>query len=193
MLSENKLFSFSTRIEGMQNALRGLKPIDLRISYSFSFVQQGPMENIPNYINRKHGVEKIEYMHASLSEILSKYGILLSRTSNGSCSSVGWLQFSFSRYTQKSHGKKDKKEMEMQKEKFIAGANKIDIKQLKRQKFLIKLLLLQVMVLTNPMLQLTRLLLINVLGKAYYPHEFFASLMTYDQIMLKNSQFLSVN
>ena len=30
------------------------------------------MENIPNYINRKHGIEKIEYMHERLSEILSE-------------------------------------------------------------------------------------------------------------------------
>ena len=36
------------------------------------------MENIPSYINRKHGKEKIVYMHPTLETILEEtYGIFI--------------------------------------------------------------------------------------------------------------------
>ena len=36
------------------------------------------MENIPSYINRKHGKEKITYMHSSLEDVLEEtYGIFI--------------------------------------------------------------------------------------------------------------------
>jgi len=36
------------------------------------------MENIPTYINRKHGKEEIAYMHPDLEEILDEtYGIFI--------------------------------------------------------------------------------------------------------------------
>ena len=38
----------------------------------------GPMDNIPSYISRKHGIEKVDYLHESLEECLSEtYGLSL--------------------------------------------------------------------------------------------------------------------
>ena len=74
MLSEGQTIGvFQLESRGMQNALRGLKPDRFEdIIAVVALYRPGPMENIPNYINRKHGIEKIEYMHERLSEIYLK-------------------------------------------------------------------------------------------------------------------------
>ena len=80
MLSEGQTIGvFQLESKGMQSALRGLKPDRFEdIIAVVALYRPGPMENIPNYINRKHGIEKIEYMHERLSNILSEtYGIFI--------------------------------------------------------------------------------------------------------------------
>ena len=74
MLSEGQTIGvFQLESKGMQSVLKGLKPDRFEdIIAVVALYRPGPMENIPNYINRKHGIEKIEYMHERLSEILSE-------------------------------------------------------------------------------------------------------------------------
>ena len=70
---------FQLESAGMKDVLIGLKPDRFEdIIAVVSLYRPGPMENIPSYINRKHGKEKIVYMHPNLESILEEtYGIFI--------------------------------------------------------------------------------------------------------------------
>ena len=64
---------------GMKNLLRKLKITSFDdIVAAIALFRPGPMENIPTYIRRKEGKEKIDYIHEDLKPILkSTYGIMI--------------------------------------------------------------------------------------------------------------------
>jgi DNA polymerase-3 subunit alpha len=88
------------------------------------------MDNIPSFCNRKHGKEKIDYMHPLLETVLKEtYGIIVYQEqvmqiaqvlSNYSLGEADLLR--------RAMGKKIQKEMDSQKNRFIEGAkiNKIN-------------------------------------------------------------------
>ena len=61
----------------MRRYLRELKPTEFEdIIAMVALYRPGPMELIPSFINRKHGREKVKYLHPKLEPILEKtYGI----------------------------------------------------------------------------------------------------------------------
>ena len=71
------IFQFESN--GMRNFLRRLKPSSIDdIFAAIALFRPGPAVNIDSYINRKHGLEKIEYIDSSLEPILkSTYGIII--------------------------------------------------------------------------------------------------------------------
>lgn len=71
------IFQFES--EGMQKHLRDLKPTNIEDLIAMNALYRpGPMGNIPTYINRKHGREKVSYPHPVLEEILkSTFGIMV--------------------------------------------------------------------------------------------------------------------
>lgn len=71
------IFQFES--EGMKNFLRSLKVTSFNdIVAAIALFRPGPMENIPLYIKRKMGREKIDYMHKDLEDTLkSTYGIMI--------------------------------------------------------------------------------------------------------------------
>lgn len=94
-----------------------------------SLNRPGPMENIPTYIKCKADQKSVNYMHDSLQDILKKtYGVIIYQEqvmqvaqalSNYSLASADLLR--------RAMGKKDKAEMELQKQDFIEGAKKNNI------------------------------------------------------------------
>ena len=84
----------------------------------------GPMEMIPSFINRKHGREKIEVDHPLMEDIIREtYGIMVYQEQ------VMQIASRLANYTlgegdvlRRAMGKKDKKEMAKQREKFRIGA-----------------------------------------------------------------------
>jgi DNA polymerase-3 subunit alpha len=68
---------FQVESEGMRRYLKDLKPNCIEdITAMLALYRPGPMELIPQFIRRKHGEEKITYLHPDLKNILSKtYGI----------------------------------------------------------------------------------------------------------------------
>jgi|GEM_PF-1222467 len=57
----------------MRNWLKILKPTDINdIIAMVSLYRPGPMQFIQNYIDRKYGKEKINYLYEELEEILKK-------------------------------------------------------------------------------------------------------------------------
>ena len=71
------IFQFES--DGMINFLRKLKVNSMDdIFAAIALFRPGPMDNIPTYINRKNGKEKIDYIHPSLEKILKPtYGIMI--------------------------------------------------------------------------------------------------------------------
>ena len=185
MLSEGQTIGvFQLESKGMQSVLKGLKPDRFEdIIAVVALYRPGPMENIPNYINRKHGIEKIEYMHESLSEILSEtYGIFIYQEQVMQAAQVlADYSLSSADILRRAMGKKDKKEMEMQKEKFINGASKIDIKRFKAEKIFDQISAFAGYGFNKSHAAAYALIAYQCAWlKTHYPHEFFASLMTYD-------------
>lgn len=94
-----------------------------------SLYRPGPMDNIPNYIRRKHGQEEVVYEHPMLESILSEtYGIMIYQEQ------VMRISQKLADYTRgeadtlrKIMGKKMMDKMPAQKEKFVAGAVKNNI------------------------------------------------------------------
>ena len=185
LLSEGQTIGvFQLESKGMQNALRGLKPDRFEdIIAVVALYRPGPMENIPNYINRKHGIEKIVYMHERLSKILSEtYGIFIYQEQVMQAAQVlADYSLASADILRRAMGKKDKKEMDMQKQKFIDGANKIDIKKTKAEEIFDQISAFAGYGFNKSHAAAYALIAYQCAWlKAHYPHEFFSSLMTYD-------------
>ncbi|WP_019242896.1 MULTISPECIES: DNA polymerase III subunit alpha [Bacillus] len=71
------IFQFES--DGMQKVLKQLKPERFSDLVAVNALYRpGPMENIPTYIKRRHGEEKISYLHNDLKDILQDtYGIIV--------------------------------------------------------------------------------------------------------------------
>ncbi len=91
-----------------------------------SLYRPGPMDNIPNYINRKYGLEEVDYLHPLIADILKEtYGVIIyqeqvmqiaQRLSGYSLGEADLLR--------RAMGKKIKAEMDKQKARFVEGALK---------------------------------------------------------------------
>lgn len=70
---------FQLESAGMRKVLRRLKPTNLEdIVAVNALYRPGPMENIPIFIERKHGHKKITFPHEDLTEILEPtYGVIV--------------------------------------------------------------------------------------------------------------------
>ena len=125
---------FQLESNGMGSVLRQLQPDKFEeIIAVVALFRPGPIENIPSFCNRKHGKEKIEYLHPLLERVLKEtYGIIVYQEQVMQIAQV------LSNYTlgeadllRRAMGKKIQKEMDAQKNRFIEGAknNKISIEE----------------------------------------------------------------
>jgi DNA polymerase-3 subunit alpha len=64
---------------GVRESLKRLKPDRFEdIMAMTALYRPGPMDNIPTYINRKHGEEPVDYLHPMLEPILKEtYGVII--------------------------------------------------------------------------------------------------------------------
>ncbi|PIV13441.1 DNA polymerase III subunit alpha [Candidatus Jorgensenbacteria bacterium CG03_land_8_20_14_0_80_38_39] len=123
---------FQLESSGMRRYLKELKPTELEdIIAMISLYRPGPMELIPSFINRKHGREKVKYLHPKLEPILKNtYGICIYQEQ------VMKIAQELANFTlaeadilRKAIGKKIKALLLSQKEKFIEGIKKNNIKE----------------------------------------------------------------
>ncbi|MBN2614973.1 MAG: DNA polymerase III subunit alpha [Bacteroidales bacterium] len=129
------LFQFES--DGMKKYLRDLKPTRFEDLIAMNALYRpGPMAYIPNFINRKHGREKIEYDFPVMEEILKEtYGItvyqeqvmLLSRLMAG-------FTRGQSDSLRKAMGKKKIEEMNKLKIEYLNGCEKNGIDKTKAEK-----------------------------------------------------------
>ncbi len=115
---------FQLNGDGMTRFLVELKPTSIHdINAMVALYRPGPMQFIPNYIERKHNPEKITYLDPALEPILNKtYGILVYQDDllimAHNLAGYSWGEVDKFR---KAVGKKIPEEMREQKEKFIKG------------------------------------------------------------------------
>lgn len=118
---------FQLEGSGMTHYLKELKPTNIEdIIAMISLYRPGPMELIPSYVNRKHGREKITYLHPKLEPILKNtYGIMIYQEQLMQVvRDLAGFTMSQADTLRKAVGKKIKKLMMEQKEKFIKGVEK---------------------------------------------------------------------
>jgi len=116
---------FQLEGSGMRDVLRKLKPDRFEdIIAVVALYRPGPMDNIPSYINRRHGREQPDFLHPSLEGILKETcGIMIYQEQVMQIAQV------LSGYTlggadllRRAMGKKIRAEMEAQRRAFVQGA-----------------------------------------------------------------------
>lgn len=112
---------------GMTKFLVDLKPSRIHdINAMVALYRPGPLESIPQYIERKHDNSKIEYLDPRMKDILDmSYGVITYQDDVMMIAiklgGYSWLEADKLR---KAMGKKIPKEMEEQKEKLMSGLTK---------------------------------------------------------------------
>ncbi|MCC5832938.1 MAG: DNA polymerase III subunit alpha [Chlamydiales bacterium] len=116
---------FQMESGGMQELARQLLPDKFEEIIAIgALYRPGPMDMIPSFINRKHGREPIEYDHPWIEPILEEtYGIMVYQEQ------VMQIAQKLANYSlgegdvlRRAMGKKDREQMEKEREKFRQGA-----------------------------------------------------------------------
>ncbi len=123
---------FQLESGGMRDALRKLKPDCLEdIVAMNALYRPGPMDNIPRYINVKHGVEDPSYLHPMLKPILEETNgvIIFQEQVMEIAKQLAGYTLGGADLLRRAMGKKIKAEMDAQRETFIAGATSRGIEE----------------------------------------------------------------
>ncbi len=125
MLREGKTVGvFQLEGSGMTRYLKELEPTGIEdIIAMISIFRPGPMELIPTFIARKHGREKVTYIHPKLEPILAPtYGVTVYQEQLMQIArDLAGFSMAEADILRKAVGKKIRKLLEEQKEKFVAG------------------------------------------------------------------------
>ncbi len=117
--------TFQFESEGMRQWLQKLKPTDIEDLIAMNALYRpGPMQFIPNFIDRKHGREKVEYPHPLLEVILKNtYGIMVYQEQIMQTAQIlGGYSLGGADLLRRAMGKKKIEEMNKQRIIFVEGA-----------------------------------------------------------------------
>ena len=123
---------FQLESSGVRSALKQMKPNQFEdIIALVALYRPGPMSNIPIYNECKNGLREPDYIHESLEKILKPtYGIIIYQEQVMQIAQVlAGFTPGEADILRKAMGKKKRKELEKQEEKFIKGATKNGIKK----------------------------------------------------------------
>ena len=121
---------FQFESAGMREALKNLKPDSIEDLIALgALYRPGPMDNIPTYIDVKHGRQRPDYLHPLLEPVLKEtYGVIIYQEQVQKIAQV------LSGYTlggadllRRAMGKKIKAEMDAQRALFVEGATKNNV------------------------------------------------------------------
>lgn len=121
---------FQIESSGMRSVLRQMKSDKIEdIIALISLYRPGPMDNIPTYIRRKHGLEKIEYPHPLLENTLKEtYGVIVYQEQVMEIARVlAGYSLGAADLLRRAMGKKIKEEMDKQRAIFVEGAMKNNV------------------------------------------------------------------
>ncbi|MET1026831.1 MAG: DNA polymerase III subunit alpha [Dongiaceae bacterium] len=116
---------FQLESSGMRDVLKKLRPDRFEdIIAVVALYRPGPMDNIPRYINCKHGREEPDYLYPSLEGILKEtFGIMIYQEQVMQIAQVlSGYSLGGADLLRRAMGKKIKEEMEAQRKTFVDGA-----------------------------------------------------------------------
>ncbi len=134
LASGDSIGCFQIESSGMRAVLRQMKCDKLEdIIALISLYRPGPMDNIPTYIKRKLGEEKIIYPHPILEETLKEtYGVIVYQEQVMEIAKVlAGYSLGAADILRRAMGKKIKEEMDKQREIFVNGAIKNGVNEQK--------------------------------------------------------------
>ncbi len=127
LASGDSIGVFQIESSGMRAVLRQMKSDKIEdIIALISLYRPGPMDNIPTYIRRKHGEEKIQYPHPMLENTLKEtYGVIVYQEQVMEIAKVlAGYSLGAADLLRRAMGKKIKEEMDQQRAIFTEGAMK---------------------------------------------------------------------
>src|SRR3982075_3562376 len=116
---------FQVESQGMRRALVDMRPDRFEdIIALVALYRPGPMANIPTYCARKHGDEEPEYLHPKLEPILKEtFGVIIYQEQVMQIAQVlAGYSLGEADLLRRAMGKKIRKEMEQQRDRFVSGA-----------------------------------------------------------------------
>ncbi len=120
--------TFQFESEGMRMYLKDLQPTNIEDLIAMNALYRpGPMQFIPNFINRKHGREPVDYPHELLEPILNySYGIMVYQEQIMQTAQIlAGYSLGGADLLRRAMGKKDMAKMAKEREKFIKGAKEL--------------------------------------------------------------------
>ena len=121
---------FQLESTGMREVLKQMIPNKFEdIIALVALYRPGPMQNIPTYNNRKHGLEEPDYLHPKIEGILKEtYGVIIYQEQVMQIAqALSGFSAGKADILRKAMGKKKSAEMDRQKKDFIEGAVKNNI------------------------------------------------------------------
>jgi len=118
---------FQFESNGMQEYLRQLKPHSLEeLTAMNALYRPGPMDNIPDFIDRKHGKKPIEYLHPIMEKSLKNtYGIIVYQEQVMQLArDISGFSLAQADNLRRAMGKKKQSEMDKMMPLFLEGARK---------------------------------------------------------------------
>jgi len=128
--SANTIGVFQFESDGMREYLTQLQPNCIEDLVAMNALYRpGPMANVPEFINRKHGKSPIVYIDSQLEPILKEtYGIIVYQEQVMEISAeIGGFSLAESDIMRRAMGKKKNKLMASYKIQFIKGAQKKNV------------------------------------------------------------------
>ncbi|MBL8711031.1 MAG: DNA polymerase III subunit alpha [Rhodospirillaceae bacterium] len=175
---------FQLESSGMRDVLRKLKADRFEdIIAVVALYRPGPMDNIPKYINCKHGREEPDYLHPSLEGILKEtFGIMIYQEQVMQIAQVlSGYSLGSADLLRRAMGKKIKEEMEAQRKQFVDGAVERGVKADKAAEIFDQVNKFAGYGFNKSHAAAYALVAYQTAWlKANYPVEFFAASMTYD-------------
>ncbi|MBC7804227.1 MAG: DNA polymerase III subunit alpha [Candidatus Parcubacteria bacterium] len=118
---------FQLESRGMRDMIKRARPDRFEdIIALVALYRPGPMDLIPDFIRRKHGEERVEYLDQRLVPILAPtYGIMVYQEQVMQIAQViGGYTLGGADLLRRAMGKKKQEEMDAQRDVFVAGAEK---------------------------------------------------------------------
>ncbi len=116
---------FQLESQGMRKALVGMKPDRFEdIIALVALYRPGPMDNIPTYNRRKHGLEVPDYLHPMLEAVLKEtYGVIIYQEQVMQIAQImSGYSLGEADLLRRAMGKKIREEMAIQRVRFVDGA-----------------------------------------------------------------------
>ncbi len=116
---------FQVESQGMRRALVDMRPDRFEdIIALVALYRPGPMANIPTYCARKQGLERPDYIHPKLEPTLKEtYGVIIYQEQVMQIAQVlAGYSLGEADLLRRAMGKKIRKEMQQQRERFVSGA-----------------------------------------------------------------------